>query len=368
MDFIDQLQALAAKIPKLSEHLQTEEATKNALVLPFISILGYDIFDPTEVIPEFIADVGIKKGEKVDYAIAKDGHIIMLFECKKCGTNLEVDHASQLFRYFAVTDARIGVLTDGSIYRFYTDLEAPNKMDEKPFMEFNMLDIQEPLVAELKKLTKPVFNVDEMMTVAGELKYMREIKHILAEQLVAPSEDFVRFFATRLYSGILTQAKREHFADITKRGFYQFINERINERLKSAMSGALVNLSEEETPPEGSADEQGENKRERKVDTTDEEVEGFYIVKAMLREVVDPSRITARDTQSYFGILLDDTNRKPICRLYFNRAQKYLGLIGEGKSEERLPIERLDDLYQYADRLKSVIASYERRSDESSQA
>src|SRR4028118_1884006 len=105
MDFIEQLQTLAAKTNKLCDVLQTEEATKNALVMPFINALGYDIFDPTEVLPEFIADVGIKKGEKVDYAIVKDGKIVMLFECKKCGTDLEQTHASQLYRYFSVTDA-----------------------------------------------------------------------------------------------------------------------------------------------------------------------------------------------------------------------------------------------------------------------
>jgi hypothetical protein len=82
MNLSEQLQTLAAKTSKLCSILQTEEATKNALIMPFINILGYDTFDPTEVIPEFVADVGIKKGEKVDYAIVKDEKIIMLFECK----------------------------------------------------------------------------------------------------------------------------------------------------------------------------------------------------------------------------------------------------------------------------------------------
>lgn len=152
MDFIDQLKALAAKVPALCDVLKTEEATKNALVMPFIQILGYDIFDPTEVVPEFVADVGIKKGEKVDYAIKKEGQIIMLFECKHCGGDLSIKHASQLFRYFSTTEAKIGVLTNGVIYRFFTDLEAPNKMDEKPFLEVDMLDLNETVVGELKKL------------------------------------------------------------------------------------------------------------------------------------------------------------------------------------------------------------------------
>lgn len=357
MDFIEQLQSLSAKIQKQRDMIQTEEATKNAFILPFISTLGYDIFDPLEVIPEFTADVGTKKGEKVDYAIVREGKIILLFECKKCGTNLDESHASQLYRYFSVTDARIGVLTDGIVYRFYTDLEDPNKMDTKPFMELNLLDIQEPLVAELKRLTKSVFNLHEIITVAGELKYTREIKRILGEEFVAPSEEFVRLFATRVYSGRLTESAREQFAAITRRACMQFINERINERLKSAMT------SEIGLPPAATAavpeSREGEMEQKEGVVTTAEELEGYYLVKAILRDVVEPSRVAYRDAHSYFAILLDNNNRKPICRLYFNRKRKAVGLFTAEKQEERIPINDLNDLYTYADRLRAILAAYE---------
>ena len=113
MDFIEQLHALSAKVQKQKDTIQTEEATKNAFILPFISALGYDVFDPCEVVPEFTADVGIKKGEKADYAIFHDGKVIVLLECKKCGTDLSSCHASQLYRYFSVTEARIAILCDG---------------------------------------------------------------------------------------------------------------------------------------------------------------------------------------------------------------------------------------------------------------
>ena len=237
MDFYEQLQAIAAKTGKLCDLLKTEEATKNALIMPFIDALGYDIFDPTEVVPEFIADVGIKKGEKVDYAIKKDGKIITLFECKHCGGDLNVKHASQLFRYFSVTEARIAVLTNGLVYKFFTDLEAANKMDEKPFLEFNILELNETATTEIKKLIKTAFNIDELLTNAGELKYMREVKRLIAEQMETPSDDFVKFFASKIYDRVLTPARREYFSGITKRGFHQLVNDRINDRLKSAMSG-----------------------------------------------------------------------------------------------------------------------------------
>lgn len=350
MDFIDQLKALATKIPALCEILQTEEATKNALVMPFIRILGYDIFDPTEVVPEFTADFAVKKGEKVDYAIKKDGQIIMLFECKHCGGDLSVKHAGQLFRYFSVTDAPIGVLTNGIVYRFFTDLEAPNKMDEKPFLEVNMLDLNDAVVAELKKLTKSAFNPDEMMVTAGELKYTREIKRLLTEQMEKPSDEFVKMCASKVFNGPMTPGRREYFSALVKRAFQQLVNENIDKRLKSAMTSTSPDASDD-----AAAEEEG-------VLTTEEELEGFYIVKSLLRDIVDPARIFHRDTKSYMGILLDDNNRKPIARLHFNRAQKYIGLFDENRKEERVPIHALDDIYQHGERMRRVFAFYEKES------
>ncbi len=360
MDFIENLQALSTKIQKQRDAIQTEEATKNAFILPFINALGYDIFDPTEVVPEYTADVGIKKGEKVDYAILRDGKVIMLFECKSCNNTLDSNHASQLYRYFSVTAVRIAVLTDGITYRFYTDIEEPNKMDAKPFMELNMLDIQEPLVAELKRLTKQAFNIDEIITIAGEMKYTREIKRVLSEQLVAPYDEFVRFLASHVYQGKLTQSVREQFKDITKRAFSQFINERINDRLRSAMAeasgasqstGQVQKLTADVTPEPVSTDS--------RIETTEDEMQAFYIIRAILYANVDPARVVHRDTQSYFGILLDDTNRKPLCRLHFNTKQKKIGLFNMDKQEEIVPIENLNDIYKLSDRLKATLLLYE---------
>ena len=368
MDFIEQLQQLAKRIPGLCDRLETEEATKNALIMPFIAALGYDIFDPFEVVPEFTADYGTKKGEKVDYAIKKDDKIIMLFECKHCGGDLSINHAGQLFRYFGVTDARIGVLTNGIVYRFFTDLEAPNKMDEKPFLEVNMLELNESLVSELKKLTKPAFSLDELLTSAGELKYTREIKRLLAEQLASPSEEFVKMFASKVYSGVLTQNRRDFFTDLVKRSFSQFVNERINDRLKTALSGTgeAPSIRSEEpiaataaTTPVIDGDKTAPG-RDELIETTPDELEGYYIIKSLLRDIVDPARITHRDTQSYMGILLDDNNRKPLARLYFNRVQKQLGLFDEQRAEERVPIGDLNEIYQHAKKLQRVLACYEK--------
>ncbi|MGB4075594.1 type I restriction endonuclease [Pseudomonas sp.] len=360
MEFFDKLNSLSAKIRQQASAIKTEEATKNAFVMPFINtVLGYDVFDPREVTPEFVCDIGTKKGEKIDYAILKDGEVQILIECKKIGEPLNINHASQLFRYFHVTSARISILTNGQVYKFFTDLDAPNKMDEKPFLELDLLDIDEHAVPELLKLTKSAFDVESIVNAAGELKYVSQIKKQIALQFTKPDDDFVKFFASRVYEGMITQKVREQFAELTRKAVAQFLNDQINDRLKSAMSGAIQpSYAATISSPTDPANEQIDDNAEDKVLTTLEELEGYHIVKAIVRSVVDSKRIIQRDTQSYFGILLDDNNRKPICRLHFNRTQKYIGIFDQEKNETRHPISSLDEIYDFADRLKTTISFY----------
>ena len=352
MDLIDRIKDIASRIPDQLEHIQTEEATKNAFIMPFISALGYDVFNPTEVIPEFTADIGTKKGEKVDYAIKKDDDIIILIECKWSGADLHTNHASQLYRYFSATDTRFAILTNGLDYEFYSDLDETNKMDSKPFFTFNILHFEDHQISELKKFTKSAFSLEDILTTASSLKYAGAIKKILEDELLDPSEAFVRYFASQVYDGRITQPVIEQFTKIVKDARRQFINERINERLKSALSGTpedlvepIIDVEEVPAPTDG-------------IETTLEEIEGFNIVKAIAREVIDVKRVTMRDTKSYCGILLDDNNRKPICRLHFNYSQKYLGVM-QGKNEERIEIDSVDDIFKYAERVKAAISEYE---------
>ncbi|EOC5258716.1 type I restriction endonuclease [Enterobacter asburiae] len=357
MDFTERLNALSNKIKQQLDVINTEEATKTAFVMPFIhNVLGYDVFDPSEVTPEFVCDVGTKKGEKIDYAIMKNNDVQILIECKKIGEPLNINHASQLFRYFHVTNARISILTNGQNYKFFTDLDAPNKMDEKPFLEVDLLDIDENIIPELKKLTKSSFDLESIINAAGELKYVSQIKKILHSQLNNPEDDFVKFFASRVYDGILTQKVRESFFNLTKKAASQYINDQVNERLKSAITGITPAIID--TPNESSQIEEDEHKDESDVVTTLEELEGYHIVKAITRAVLEAPRITHRDTKSYFGILVDDNNRKPLCRLHFNRTQKYIGLFDIEKNETRHPITTVDDIYSFADILKATAALY----------
>lgn len=360
MDFIDQLRVISARISSTKDIVQTEEATKNAMVMPLIQLLGYNPFDPLEVTPELVADVGTKKGEKVDYAILKDGKPIIIFECKKSGAELNIGHAGQLFRYFHVTEARFAVLTNGLMYKFFTDLEQPNKMDEKPFFEFNILDFKERDVDELKKFAKTSFDLDTILTTANDLKYTRAIQYRLAEWMVSPSEEFVRLASSDLLgSKRFTPAIKDQFTLITKRAFEQLVGERINERLKGAMtpeSSPLPIQSTLATPVEIVAEPQ--------IATTAEELEGFYAIRAMLREVIPSKRVVMRDAQSYCAVLLDDNNRKPICRLRFNNPQRLrIGLFNEQKEEEQVSIESIDDIFEFADRFKATVSLYDQGAD-----
>lgn len=356
--FPERIKALSKLAPQRIPMLETEEATKNGLIMPFLSALGYDVFDPTEVVPEFTADVGTKKGEKVDYAIKRGDEIIILIEAKKATESLSGSHASQLYRYFSVTKARIGVLTNGIHYQFFSDLEEPNKMDAKPFLELNLLDPRDVLLEELTKLTKSTFDLEDMLSAASDLKYMREIRRTLEEQFENPHEDFVRFFFAQANpNGRFTQGARAQFAELVRKTLSQSVSDRVAGRLRSA----LATEDAREQPAEGSDGEgegDGEDDGPKGVVTTDEELEGFRVVRAIVRRVLDPQRVTHRDTKSYFGILVDDNNRKPICRLHLNRSQWYVGLFDADKNEQRHPIETVDDLYGFADELLAVAQRY----------
>ncbi len=362
----DRLASLANKIAVQGKTIETEEATKNAFVMPFISmVLGYDVFNPNEVVPEFTADVGTKRGEKIDYAIVKDGSVQILIECKKLGAQLGLNHASQLFRYFAVANARVAVLTDGDRYHFYTDLDAPNRMDEKPFLVLQLSDLDETLVPELQKLTKDTFDIESIVNAAEELKYIGALKRVLAAQFSSPDTDWVRFLTARVYDGSITQKVRDQFQTLVRKAQKQFLADQVNDRIKAALGGQGY------TPPSDDASVSGADASKSVaeasvqdaefgdgINTTIEELEAFHIVRAIACSEVPATRIVHRDTKSYMGVLLDDNNRRPIARLHFNTSQKYVGLFDREKNETRHPIDVLADIYSHADAIRETVHYY----------
>lgn len=356
MELKTKLEQLHQRVDNLKEQIQTEEATKNAFIMPFIQILGYDIFNPIEVIPEFVCDIGTKKGEKVDYMIMKDGEPILVIECKHWKENADA-HNSQLHRYYHVSKARFGILTNGIVYNFYTDLEKPNIMDEKPFLTINLDDLKDSSIKVLEKFTKTSYDLESILDSAESLKYIKAIRKEFEAEIDNPSDEFIKLLVNRFFDRPLTANRLSIFREYTKRALTSSINESINSRLKSALS-INENIHDTKTKENEVLDSIDENS-ESKVVTTEDEIEGFQIVKAILREVISADRIAPRDTQSYFGVLLDDNNRKPLCRLHLNGGKKYIELFHNGKDAgEKVLINSLDDIYNYKAELQKTVDNY----------
>ncbi|AGW12819.1 type I restriction endonuclease [Megalodesulfovibrio gigas] len=343
---------LSSRIKQVAGQQMNEAMTKHSLVLPFIQSLGYDIFNPAEVAAEFTADVGTKKHEKIDFAILREGQPVMMIECKMCGAALDAGKCNQLHRYFMThPTAKIGILTNGVKYLFFTDLEQPNIMDAKPFMEVDFSAFNERFLPELQKLTKDKWDIDGALSSASSLKYVREVKKVFAEEVANPSDGFVKYFASRAYDGSITAKVRELFSTIVRRAINEYINDQINSRLDFAK---VDEAASHDVSPQ--AEDVEEDKAE--VITTEEERTAYLTIKAILHKHVNPARVVMRDAKSYCAILLDDNNRKPICRLYFNGKKKFVGFFLADKTEEKIQIAGLDDLFLHEERLKAAVEGY----------
>ena len=362
MDLGESIQQIAKRYIEAKAHIATEEATKTSLIMPFIQALGYDFLNPMEVVPEFDAELpGTKKGDKVDYVIKQNGEPIILFECKWHGQTLDINQESQLMRYFhALPAKKIAILTNGVQYRFYTDLNEKNKMDTKPFLQFDITTINDVVLKELQRYTKTAFNIDNIMPAAEELKYTGAIKKILLDSLSDPHEDFVRALAKQVYEGKLAERMREKFKEIVKKAFNQFVSDRVSDRLSSALQEEKAAASANDAETEQS---EGTGDKESRIVTTQDEIDGYNIVKAILRQTVDVKRIAMRDTASYCGILLDDNNRKTICRLLFNNPENLsIVLFDADKKESKYPLANIDEIYKLADEMIRNVAAIDKNS------
>lgn len=356
MDFKDSVKQLCDRVVKLKDQLKTEEATKNAFVMPFFQMLGYDVFNPMEIVPEMICDIGTKKGEKIDYAILKDGEPIILIECKHWQQNLSL-HDNQLLRYFNVSKAKFGILTNGIQYKFYTDLAEPNKMDETPFLDIDFLNVKDQQIEELKKFHKSYFDIDTILSSASDLKYTSDFKNVLLSEFSNPSAEFVKIIAKQAYDGMITPKLLAQFTELLKRSIANHINDVIAERLNLALKSQDIDV-----PVAPVIDTNLDTKA---IETTSEEIEGYYIIKSILRSILPVERIFYRDQQTYFSLLIDDNNRKLICRLYLNSpTNKQISFVGEDKKEIKYKISSIDDIFSYTNQL---LESVKRHIDETTE-
>ncbi|MFS2171420.1 type I restriction endonuclease [Priestia megaterium] len=357
-NFIQQIKTLSNRIERIKDNIKTEEATKTSLIMPFIQALGYDVFNPEEFVPEFIADVGIKKGEKIDYAIMDSGSPVILIEAKSVHEEL-LKHDSQLFRYFGTTKAKFAILTNGIEYRFYTDLEEPNKMDVKPFFVFNLLEFRDNDIHEVSKFRKNVFNVDHVLTTASELKYTSEIKQFLNQQWEEPNDEFIKFILSDVYQGVKTKKVIDNFREIVQKSLAQFVNEKVSDKLQKALNSSATNeehiMGKDETLKDESAAE--DKVTIETIVTTEEEIEGYVFVKLLLKDEIDSSRVHYRDNKSYFNVLLDNSIRKWVCRLGFNTANKYIQLNDEEKTIYKL--NDVNEISLYKDEILEVAKQFQ---------
>ncbi len=248
MGLFEDLRNLSEQIKKRQAHVKGEEATKQALVLPFLQVLGFDVYDPTEVRPEYVADFAKKKSsgqmEKIDYAITLKGDPAVFVECKAIDVAVE-DHDGQLARYFNSTPSvKLAVITNGIQYRFFTDLRAPNLMDAAPFLDLNILRITEREAELLKPFTKEQFNPAIVQRHAEEVISLERVTALIHDLLRSPSENFVRFILGELdlVGGRVTANVVGRFEPIVKKS------------IQTALLGMMTkSIQQEIAPPAGSA-------------------------------------------------------------------------------------------------------------------
>lgn len=364
MEIVKKIRTLADKVASLDSNgvIQTEEATKNSMIMPLIMALGYDVFNPHEVMPEFIADIGIKKGEKVDYAILLNNNPVIIFECKKSNSELSRGHASQLVRYYQskTQTKKIGVLTNGLVYKFYADLDQENLMDDMPFFEFNLLNFTDADVEELAKFSKSMFDIDAIFRTASELKYKRDI-HVGFFGLMEDPEPLVKILASKIKIKRVDEKVVEKLKPMIKEAWETFINRELARRFQLSITTALPTaaITTSAVSNAGLVDNSFEKPKSQNVITTSDELEGYHVVKSILRKYVEPSRIYMRDAASYCSVILDDSNRKIICRLRFNDlAKKKIGIFTQGKEEKIFDINNIDQIFEFEENLRAAVNLY----------
>lgn len=350
---VDQaISSLASRLQELKPVIETEEATKTAFIIPFIKeVLGYDVTDPREVIPEYTADVGVKKGEKVDFAIKSGNDFRFLIEAKKIGEPLSLNHANQLVRYFNVTDTEFAILTNGEVYQFYAQLDAANRMDETPFMTLDLSDIDARIFPHLEMCTKSRFDSDTIAASAEQLKYVTELRKALASELKAPSADMVKLLASRVTTRRMTASTLDSFTSMVTTAASQLLKDEANRRLRSAQDLEEASSSPVEAPASIPEVEPPASD----IVTTEEEIQGWNIVKAISAAEIPFGDVTLRDAKSYCAILYQDNNRKPIARLYFDRKVPRIGIFDADKQEQFFDLDSIEAIYDHSDLIRARV-------------
>ncbi len=348
MNFDDKIKDFANRIESIKNTLTTEEANKTSLIMPFFQLLDYDVFNPMEFVPEYVADIGVKKGEKVDYAIMRNGKPIIIIEAKSITDKLK-KHDTQLMRYFSVTEAKFAILTNGINYKFFTDLEHENMMDKKPFLEINLLSIDDNEILQLKKFAKNTFNLEAISSTASNLKYIDNINSRLKEELENPSDEFVRFIINDFYDGVKNKNVVDRFRPIVKKALSQFATDFMNEKIQIALGENAITKTSVKT----------ENSKETTKVLTEEELEALEMIREILSDVVNKEDITYKSTKSYFGINYKNNSNNWICRLFlYRKNQMGIHIPDENKNPIKYDFDQMEDLKDIKPVLEEIVKRY----------
>lgn len=327
MDFVDKIsdwQSHAREQIKLIEMDPDpkEEDTKIAVIQPFINkVLGYNTANLNEVKSEVNTDYG---SFKIDYAIFKDGAPIILIECKKCADILDKKYLNQLKTYYPGikgAKSKFGILTNGIQYQFYTDIQDENILDSKPFFEFNLLNINDSDIKILSYFNKSE-DINNARQIAEELKKRKDLRNKIEELLEDPPKDFVKFMAKQVGVSFVGESVVKEYTSLIRDVIDEYISDKTNKNLNP----------------------------------TNIELEGYYIVKTLLKDIECSGKISFKKTDNSIIILYKDSNEKPICNLYLNDIIKYIGLF-QKDVEKKIVINEIDDIYKYSDKIIPKITS-----------
>ena len=336
----DKIKKLQSKIAIVKDRLETEESTKTALVLPFIQLLDYDIFNPTQVLPEFNCDIAKGKGEIVDYALLIKNKVEIIIECKGFGVNL-APHRNQLSRYFVSTKAKYAILTNGILYQFYTDLDNKNLMDEIPFFQFSLENYSVSDIEILEQFMFSNFNADKIDKNASESKIITGVTGEIKTLFEKPNIETIKLFTKSSYKGRYTDSAISRLTILFKKALKQFVNDRVSNQLKSA--------TEAEEVIDNNCD---------KIITTEEEKQAFYIVQAIARDVIPSEDIVMRDQINLCMILYKNDQCKPIVKLYFNDVKNLQIELFDEEGSYKIELATIDEIYDYKDAIIKICKKY----------
>jgi hypothetical protein len=339
---------LSGRVEQLKRNLHTEEATKTALVLPMLQVLGCDVFNPQEVVAGYV-----KKGEKIDYAVIRQEKPVIFVKCKHWKQGLTYHDESSL-RYLYDPSVKYCILTNGIIYKFYLTLTEQNRIDEKSLLEVNLSVLEPSAIEDLYKFHKSNFDIVSIQSVVSEMKYTRELRTLVRQEFTNPTPELVLLFTRRVYGGIITSEIQDMFTVYLKAAISGFMSDTVLERFKTALTKESGGQAKGKEKPK----EESLLSLNDKIMATKEETEGFIVVRSIVGELVDADRIVYRDAINYFAVLLDDDDKKPVCRLYFGGSKKYVATFSRDKTETMNYIESYNDITDYSGQFKDIVQYY----------